>query len=189
MIRVLSFYFYLNRIYFFLFRFFTIFILLLNKIKAENGKIFSMKEDLLDKIDQRLLELLAENGKLNNKELAEAVGLSVTPTFERVKCLERLGVITGYHAEINPKMVGKELKVLCQVSLRKHQFDDIVEFEKAIRELKEVSTAYHVTGSMDYMLTVEVANMDAYQSFLKNRLSRIPHIGQVNSSFVLSALK
>lgn len=148
-----------------------------------------MKEAHLDKIDLQLLELLSKNGKLNNKELAAEVGLSVTPTFERIKRLERLRVITGYHADINPKMVGKNLKVICQVSLRKHQFDGIVEFEDAIRELKEVSSAQHVTGSMDYMLTVEVADMEAYQHFLKNRLARIPHIGQVNSSFVLSELK
>lgn len=148
-----------------------------------------MKEDLLDKIDLELIQLLTVNGKLNNKELAAAVGLSVTPTFERVKRLERMEVILGYQAKINPKKIGKNLKVLCQVSLRKHQFDDIVEFEKAIRDLKEISTAYHVTGSMDYMLTVEVADMEAYQHFLKNRLARIPHIGQVNSSFVLSSLK
>lgn len=148
-----------------------------------------MKEDLLDKIDLELIQLLTANGKLNNKELAAAVGLSVTPTFERVKRLERLEVILGYQAKINPKKIGKNLKVLCQVSLRKHQFDDIIEFEKAIRDLKEISTAYHVTGSMDYMLTVEVADMEAYQHFLKNRLARIPHIGQVNSSFVLSSLK
>lgn len=148
-----------------------------------------MKDSHLDKIDLQLLELLAKNGKLNNKELAVEVGLSVTPTFERVKRLERLRVITGYHAAINPKMVGKNLKAICQVSLRKHHFDNIVEFEDAIRELKEVSSAQHVTGSMDYMLTVEVADMEAYQHFLKNRLARIPHIGQVNSSFVLSELK
>ena len=148
-----------------------------------------MKNDDLDKIDLQLIELLKKNAKLNNKELATAVGLSVTPTFERVKRLERLQVITGYHAAINPKRIGKELKVLCLVSLRKHQYDDIMEFEQAIRNLQEVSSAQHVTGTMDYLLTVEVANMDAYQSFLKNRLARIPHIGQVNSSFVLSDLK
>jgi DNA-binding Lrp family transcriptional regulator len=148
-----------------------------------------MKEELLDKIDLKLIALLEENGKLNNKELAAAVGLSVTPTFERVKRLERLEVITGYQAIINPKKVGKNLKVLCHVSLGKHQFEDIVEFEKAIKELKEVSAALHVTGAMDYMLTIEVLDMDAYQHFLKNRLARIPHIGQVNSSFVLSSLK
>lgn len=148
-----------------------------------------MKEKLLDVIDKQLIALLSENGKLNNKELAFRIGLSVTPTFERVKRLERLKVITGYKASINPKMIGKELKVICQVSLKSHQKTGIDEFERAVKELSEVSEAYHVAGATDYMLIIECANMDSYHDFLKNRLAHIPHIGQVNSSFVMSTLK
>ena len=126
---------------------------------------------------------------MNNKEVAGNIGLSVTPTFERIKRLERIGVIQGYTALINRKAVGKELKVICQVSLKSHEKDGIDVFESAIRELPEVIHAYHVAGATDYMLTIEVANMEVYQDFLKNQLARIPHIGQVNSSFVMSELK
>ena len=126
---------------------------------------------------------------MNNKEVAGQIGLSVTPTFERIKRLERIGVIQGYTALINRKAVGKELKVICQVSLKSHEKDGIDVFESAIRELPEVIHAYHVAGATDYMLTIEVANMEVYQDFLKNQLARIPHIGQVNSSFVMSELK
>lgn len=126
---------------------------------------------------------------MNNKEVAGKIGLSVTPTFERIKRLERIGVIEGYTAIINRKAVGKELKVVCQVSLKSHEKGGIDVFESAIRELPEVCHAYHVAGATDYMLMIEVANMEVYQDFLKNQLARIPHIGQVNSSFVMSELK
>lgn len=143
----------------------------------------------LDSIDQQIITLLQSNGKMNNKEVASKIGLSVTPTFERIKRLERIGVIQGYTALINRKAVGKELKVICQVSLKSHEKEGIDVFDSAIKELSEVSNAYHVAGATDYMLTIEVANMEVYQDFLKNQLARIPHIGQVNSSFVMSELK
>lgn len=143
----------------------------------------------LDSLDEKILRLITQNAKINNKELAAHIGLSVTPTFERVKRLERLGIITGYKAQINSKLIGKGLKVLCQVSLRSHFKERIDEFEAAVKQLKEVSQAFHVTGDMDYMLLVEVENVDAFQDFVKNRLATIPHIGQVNSSIVMSELK
>ncbi len=143
----------------------------------------------LDSIDHQIILLLQSNGKMNNKEVASKIGLSVTPTFERIKRMERMGVIQGYSALINRKAIGKDLKVVCQVSLKSHEKEGIDVFESAIRELPEVSHAYHVAGATDYMLTIEVANMEVYQDFLKNQLARIPHIGQVNSSFVMSELK
>lgn len=143
----------------------------------------------LDSIDYQIITLLQSNGKMNNKEVAGKIGLSVTPTFERIKRLERMGVIQGYTARINRKAVGKELKVVCQVSLKSHEKEGIDIFETAIKELQEVIHAYHVAGATDYMLIIEVANMEVYHDFLKNQLSQIPHIGQVNSSFVMSELK
>lgn len=143
----------------------------------------------LDEIDLQLITALKENSKRSNKELADLVGLSVTPTFERVKRLERIGAIKGYTAIINPKAVGKELKVICQVILKSHQKEGIDDFEKAVKELQEVQNAYHVAGSTDYMLFIEVANMEAYQHFLRHKLAHIPHIGQVNSSLVMNQLK
>ncbi|AEA43409.1 Lrp/AsnC family transcriptional regulator [Fluviicola taffensis] len=143
----------------------------------------------LDSIDKQIIALLQSNGKMNNKEIAGKIGLSVTPTFERIKRLERIGVIQGYTALINRKAIGKELKVVCQVSLKSHEKEGIDVFESAIKELSEVSHAYHVAGATDYMLIIEVGNMEMYQDFLKNQLAGIPHIGQVNSSFVMSELK
>lgn len=143
----------------------------------------------LDSIDRQIIALLQSNGKMNNKEVAGKIGLSVTPTFERIKRLERMGVIRGYTAIIDRKAIGKELKVICHVSLKSHEKEGIDVFESAVKELPEVRHAYHVAGATDYMLVIEVENMEVYQDFLKNQLARIPHIGQVNSSFVMSELK
>lgn len=167
------------------------FFLNFNKSEAGNRIIFSKSKCMLslDSIDHQIILLLQSNGKMNNKEVASKIGLSVTPTFERIKRMERMGVIQGYSALINRKAIGKDLKVVCQVSLKSHEKEGIDVFESAIRELPEVSHAYHVAGATDYMLTIEVANMEVYQDFLKNQLARIPHIGQVNSSFVMSELK
>lgn len=146
-----------------------------------------MKE--LDVIDEHIIALLQKNGKMNNKEVATKVGLSVTPTFERIKRLERLGVIQGYHATINRSFLGKALQVFCQVSLQSHQLDALEAFERSVVQLKEVESCYHVAGSVDYTLLVGVKDMEAYQYFLKNKLTRIPHIAQVHSNFVMTALK
>lgn len=146
-----------------------------------------MKE--LDAIDEHIIALLQKNGKMNNKEVATKVGLSVTPTFERIKRLERLGVIQGYHATINRSFLGKALQVFCQVSLQSHQLDALEAFERSVVQLKEVESCFHVAGSVDYTLLVGVKDMEAYQYFLKNKLTRIPHIAQVHSNFVMTALK
>lgn len=148
-----------------------------------------MKEGNLDAIDLQIVRLLEEDGKMNNKEVANRVGLSVTPTFERIKRMERLGIIKGYSARIDRKALGKDLQVFCQVSLQHHQLIALQEFEEMVVGLEEVSSCYHVAGSVDYTLFVEVKDMEAYQFFLKNKLTKIPHIGQVHSNFVMTELK
>lgn len=143
----------------------------------------------LDDIDRQILELLQCNAKWSNKEIADKVGLTVTPTYERIRRMERLGIISGYVATIDRSVLGKELQVFCQVSLRNHQLDALNEFEKLVVQLDEVTACYHVAGSVDYTLLIEVRDMEAYQHFLKNKLTAIPHIGQVHSNFVMTALK
>lgn len=143
----------------------------------------------LDAIDERIVLLLQENGKLNYKQIADAIGLSTTPTFERIRRLERTGVITGYGARVDKRYLGKQLLVFCQVTLQSHALDALNAFEQAIVKLDEVAGCYHVAGSIDYLLHIEVASMEEYQDFLKNQLTRIPFIAQVNSNFVMTAVK
>lgn len=126
---------------------------------------------------------------MGNKEIAARIGLSVTPTFERIKRMERHGVILGYEAVLNKKAIGKGLKVLCQVSLKAHNLDLLLGFEDEIVHLDEVSACYHIAGDYDYLLSIEVRDMDEYQKFLKEKLATIANIANVQSSFVMSTLK
>lgn len=143
----------------------------------------------LDEIDYHLIKLLKNNAKAGTKWLADQVGLSVTPTFERIKRLERIGIIEGYSAKINSNKLGLALKVYCHVSLKSHNLELIEQFETAIIELEAVKHCHHIAGNMDYVLFVEVRDMEAYQYFLRNKLATIPNIANVQSSFVMKGLK
>ena len=144
---------------------------------------------VIDKIDRSLLNLLQNNTKLNTKELAQKVGLSVTPTYERIKRLEKQGYIKQYVAILDRKLIDKNLMVMSFVSLILHSRDMQIEFEKSVIEYAEVIECFHVTGSYDYQLKVVVSDMEEYQSFIKNKLSSINNIANVQSSFVMSSLK
>ena len=143
----------------------------------------------IDAIDREILDLLLKNGKLGNKEIAAAIGLSTTPTFERIKRLERKGIIKGYVAVLDKTKIGKGLKVFCRVSLKSHNSEIIDAFEKEVVYLKEVSACYHIAGDFDYSLFIEVTDMEEYQIFLKQKLANIPNIANVQTAFVMSTLK
>lgn len=143
----------------------------------------------LDEIDYQIIACLEENAKMSQKELASRVGLTITPTFERVKNLERSGVIEGYTVKLNKESVDRGLQVICQVSLKAHNLDVIEDFENAIVHLKEIASCFHIAGGYDYSLLIEVKNMDHYERFLKERLASIPNIANVQSSFVMSQVK
>lgn len=146
-------------------------------------------ENKLDRIDGEILEILKENSKIVTKEIALKVGLTVTPTYERIKRLERIGVITGYTARLNKKLIGKGLQVFCQVSLKEHNLELLESFEQMVVSFDEVSTCYHIAGDHDYALLIEVSDMGEYEAFLKQSLATIPSIMNVQSSFVMSAIK
>lgn len=143
----------------------------------------------LDDIDRKILLLLKRNAKLGTKEIAAAVGLSVTPTFERIRRMERKDVIVGYTTRINRNAIGKTLQVYCQISLKSHNLDLIEKFEQAIVELEEVVSCHHIAGNIDYLLYIEIESMESYQDFLRNKLAIIPNIANVQTSFVMKSLK
>lgn len=143
----------------------------------------------LDQTDELIIRLLSENAKLGNKEVGAKIGLTVTPTYERIKRLERIGLIEGYTLQLNKKMIGKGLKVQCQVSLKEHHLDLLKSFEDKIVHFDEVSECYHIAGDYDYILIIEVGDMEEYQHFLKEKLASLPSISNVQSSFVMSTIK
>ncbi len=143
----------------------------------------------LDEKDHMILKLLQENGKLNTKELAASIGLTVTPTYERVKRLEKTGVIKNYKAVVDRKATGKDLQVFCSVTLKLHAKKLLTGFEQAVVKLDEVVTCFHVAGNFDYLLQIAVSDMEDYQNFIKNKLASIDNIANVQSTFIMTTIK
>lgn len=141
--------------------------------------------ETLDELDYKLLDLLQKNAKAPTKYLAAEIGLSVTPTFERIKRMERLGIIKGYTISLDKTKIGKGLRVLCQVSLTEHKEELITLFEKEIKLLDEVTECMHIAGNFDYLVIAEVKDIQAYEFFLKQKLAKLVAISNVQSSFVL----
>ncbi|MBC9933474.1 Lrp/AsnC family transcriptional regulator [Chitinophaga qingshengii] len=145
--------------------------------------------ETLDKTDRRILEVLQKNARLNTKEIAHRIGLSVTPTYERLKKIEKMGVIRNYVTLLDPDKIGKTLVAFCNVSLQLHSQLLLKKFESAINPMEEVMECYHVAGTFDYLLKVVVDDMRSYQYFLTNKLAVIENIAQVHSSFVMTEIK
>lgn len=143
----------------------------------------------LDAIDRRLLQVLQENSRLTTKELAEAVHLSPTPTFERQKRLERDGYIRRYVAEVDPDKIGPHLIALCNIRLKQHGKVLAQEFVEAMLNMPEVALCYNTSGDYDYLIKVVVRDMQHYQNFVLNRLGEMDSIGQVHSVFVIGTVK
>lgn len=143
----------------------------------------------LDDIDKKILSLLQVDARMSNKALALEVGLSASPTFERVKRLEKQGYIKSYKAVCDPKKLGLDLLAFCQVSLRDHSEEFILRFQKAVKDIDVIVSCYHVAGNYDYLLQIRIENMEAYQDFIVKTLARIPNVATVHSSFVMAEIK
>ena len=144
---------------------------------------------LLDPIDKKLLFELQIDSKQSIKQLAEKVNLSVTPVHERIKKLESSGIIKNYAAVIDPKLLGKQLLVYCQVTLVNHQGKLFEEFEEYVANLEEVLEASYIAGSYDFLLKLLLDDMDAYQNFVVHKISQLEIISQIKSSFVIRTIK
>jgi Lrp/AsnC family leucine-responsive transcriptional regulator len=155
----------------------------------ETGNFSTSNSYKLDALDKKILNLLKKNAKLSSKELAAEIGLTLTPTYERVKRLETNGFIKSYTIKIDKEKIGKNLRVLCNVSLKSHALEFLNAFEGKVVKLNEISSCFHIAGNFDYLLLIEVKDMDEYSVFLKEKLATIPHIAQVQSSFVMKTMK
>ena len=143
----------------------------------------------LDAIDRRILDRLQRNGRMANVDLAREVGLSPSPCLRRVRDLEDAGVIDRYAAVLDPKAVGLTLSVFVQVTLERQIETALEAFERIVATRPEVMECYLMTGDADYLLRVVVADVSAYEQFLKNHLTRIPGVASIKSSFALNRVK
>lgn len=143
----------------------------------------------LDETDRRILRALRRDGRLSNLKLAEQVGLSPTPCWNRVRALEDSGVIEGYAALLNQKALGLPDTVLIEVTLDRHDDDMLDRFGEALAELPEVMEAYLLTGEYDYLIKVAVAGTEGYEQFLRHKLYKLPGLRHSHSTFVLRTMK
>ncbi|WP_421763774.1 Lrp/AsnC family transcriptional regulator [Ekhidna sp.] len=143
----------------------------------------------MDGIDRKLISLLQGNGKLTMKELSAELGLSITPIYERLRRLENKGLITGYHASVNPKKAGFGFEVFSSVTLESHKADFLREFEVEIAKFSEVMECYHLAGSFDFLLKILVKDMDEYAAFVNRKLAKLNNIRLVQSMMVLKKIK
>ncbi len=140
----------------------------------------------LDRYDRRILEILQEEGRISNQELADRIGLSQSPCLRRVRVLEEAGLITGYRALLDAKKLGLNLLALIHISMDRHTPERFANFDTKISALPEVLECLLITGQdADYQLKVIVTDMDAYQALLLDKITRIEGVTGVHSSFVL----
>lgn len=141
-----------------------------------------------DKYDRLILEIIQQQGRISNQELAEAINLSPSPCLRRVRQLEEAGFIDGYVALLDAKKLGLTLLSFMQISMDKHTPERFKHFETEIAKCSEVLECHLVTGqTADYLLKVIIQDMDGFQHFLLNKLTPIDGVSGVQSSFVLKS--
>jgi len=140
----------------------------------------------LDRTDKRILKELQANGRISNQELADRVGLSPSPCLRRVKQLEENGIIEGYVGMVNASKLGLKMMALIQIRMDRHTPERFDEIEKTLRGYPQVMECILITGqTADYQVKVIVKDMEEYQDFLLNKITPLPGVSDVHSSFVL----
>jgi Lrp/AsnC family leucine-responsive transcriptional regulator len=140
----------------------------------------------LDRYDIQILNILQADGRISNQELADRIGLSPSPCLRRVRALEEGGLIVGYRALLDAKALGLTLMALIHISMDQHTPERFSAFEAAVAGIPEVMECLLITGqTADYQLKVAVKDLDAYQELLLKRITGIPGVSGVHSSFVL----
>jgi len=143
----------------------------------------------LDPTDRQILRILQSDGRISNTDLADRIGLSATATADRLKRLQREGVIEGYGARLDPQLLGFGLLVFVEVQLDKTTPDAFDRFAKAIKSAPEVLECHMVAGGFDYLVKTRVADMKAYRRFLGNVLLALPGVRETRTYAVMEEVK
>jgi DNA-binding Lrp family transcriptional regulator len=142
----------------------------------------------IDRTDRKILRHLATDGRIAWSELADLVGLSLTPTLRRVRRLEEDGYIKGYEAKLDEARLAGSISVLVAVTLTSQSEVSLARFEEAIVAAPEVMSCFLMTGDADYSLRVVVPDLESYQQFMTRTLTRIPGVAHIKSSFALKTV-
>ncbi len=143
----------------------------------------------IDNIDRKILRMLQENSKITNAYLSKQIGLSPAPTLERVRKLEKKGIISGYHAQLNLSKIGLGVSTFVLVSLKEHNKKNINIFLDKINKVKNVIECHHITGTGDFILKVVSENIASYQKLMLDKVSEIETTDSLQSMVILSTFK
>lgn len=148
-----------------------------------------MAELNLDEIDLKILKRLQHDGRVTNVELAQSVGLTAPPCLRRMRALEDDGIITAYHAAIDPTKMGYTITVFAMVSLKSQAESDLQAFEDHVQGLPEVRDCYMLNGEIDFMLKVVAKDLQQFQKFLTSNLTSAPNVASVKTSLTIRSAK
>lgn len=143
----------------------------------------------IDDIDRKIIAALQADGKITVSELAEKAGLSASPCARRVRLLEQAGVIKGYAAIIDQKKVGLPISAFASIKLERQREDDLERFSKAVARWPEVVDCYLMTGQRDYLMRIVASDLEAYEKFLNDKLTRLDGVASIETSFALKQVK
>lgn len=143
----------------------------------------------LDSVDIQILNILQYDAHMTTKEISAKTGKSVTAIHDRIRRLEEKGIIQSYVALLDKTRIGKKLIGFTTVKLKEHSDTILSQFEREVIKFPEVMECYQLTGVADFLLKVVIADMDAYNEFLKTKLAPLPHVGNLLTSFVLVEAK
>lgn len=140
---------------------------------------------MLDMIDNSIISMLQEDGRISNVQLAEKVGLSPSACLRRVQILEDQGIITGYAAMIDAAALGRSTHIIVAITLERQSEDYLSQFEQAVAECPDVMECYLMAGDADYVLRLQARDAADYERIHKEHLSRLPGVARIQSSFAL----
>ena len=142
-----------------------------------------------DRIDRQILDLLQEDGRMTNVELAERVGLTAPPCLRRVRALEEAGAIRGYHAELDPGTLGYPITVFAMVSLKSQAEHDLADFEHHVAAIPEIRECHMLNGEIDFILKIVAADLKSFQGILTTHLTPAPNVASVKTSLTIRTSK
>jgi DNA-binding Lrp family transcriptional regulator len=143
----------------------------------------------LDDIDLHILSLLQEDGRMTNVEIAARVGISAPPCLRRVRALEEAGLLQGYHAVVNGKALGFEVRVFAMVGLHSQAEADLQAFEEKCREWDYVRECHMLNGEIDFVLKCVAPDLSSFQTFLTEKLTSAENVASVKTSLVIRCAK
>ena len=143
----------------------------------------------LDNIDTKILNILQKDSSRTTKSIAEELGLTTSPIFERIKKLEKEGYIKKYVAVLDNKKIGLKLTVFISITLQGHTRSYLEKFVKEINNFPEIVECHRVSGNFDYLLKLVVEDIEAYETFIMSKLTLLPYLGNVQSLITLSTGK